>query len=212
MKKASKHLLAVGAILSLGLVLSTTQANAAPAPSKPEVQTSTDTTEATVTLKQSEKEGAIKIEQTPVYHFDNLEISAFSKDYTATSVEKNLTISNPGFESGYNVAARITDFIQKAGTRKGDPAASKLNGADFSITTGTIAAVEAGNLSGKPETFNDIHLNNTDTIIMNATAGNGLGRYSLTHDKSAVKLGIPGGNKVGSYKATITWTLRNVPA
>jgi len=210
MQKASKQLLAISTVLGLGLVISTTPASAT-ITSNPKPD-NTAKTQATVTLKQSEQDGAIRIEQAPNYEFNNLEISAFTKEYGATSVKNNLVVSNPGFESGYHVTAKISAFTKADVARKGDAGAAKLTGADLFLTNGTVSAVEAENPSAVPLTTNNIHLTGTDNLMLNATAGTALGRHQLVHDKSAVRLRIPAGNKVGAYNATIVWTLNNTPA
>ncbi len=142
-----------------------------------------------------------------------------------------LTVRNPGFDSGWQVTVTAGDFTRNSDGRE-------LKGAV--LTVGNKAAVASGNatdssdadagqvtagaddqdLSGKPTSpISDagfslqLGTNSAATPIFSAAANQsqGVGTWSLNFGSGNVSLDIPAGNVVGDYSADLIWTLKNTP-
>lgn len=213
MKKASKQLLAIGAVLSLGLVISTTPASATiskPAPEKPgkpsgdgEAPLGTTTTDVDVSLEASDNK--ITMVNAPKIEFSSTKINAGKINLASNSIKSGLRVLNPGKDEGYRVTAQIAKFGDKGTSAKPE----RLKGARMTLKNRIITAEDVNNQSKAPTGEENIELNDSDKNVMLADRGAGLGIFQLTYKDATLE--IPDGNKPGTYSTVITWTLHETP-
>lgn len=211
MKKASKQLLAIGAVLSVGLVISTTPASATiskPTPEKPGKPSSDGevlgktTTDVDVSLEASANK--ITIVDAPKINFSSTKINAGKINLTSNSIKDNLRVLNPGKDDGYIVTAKMADFADK-----GDANSVRLKGARMTLHDRSITAADTNNQSKAPNGEENVELNSSEKNVMVAEHGAGLGIFRLTYKNATLE--IPDGNKPGTYSTVITWTLQETP-
>ncbi|MFC6200956.1 WxL domain-containing protein [Lactiplantibacillus nangangensis] len=213
MKKASKQLLAIGAVLSLGLVISTTPASATiskPAPEKPgkpsgDAGTDKPTTTTHVDISLEASDNKITLVDSPTIDFKGTKIVAGKMNLTTNSIKDNLRVFNPGKADGYGVTARIAAFKDKSVANSED----SLKGARMTLKDRVITAEDTNNQSKAPIGEENVELNGDDKNVMTAKPGTGLGIFRLTYKDAMLE--IPDGNKPGTYGTVITWTLTEAP-
>jgi len=215
MKKASKQLLAIGAVLSLGLVISTMPASATiskPAPEKPgkpssDGETKDTNTEIEVELQKSNV--GITLGEAPLINFSSAKLTSGRINLTANSINGKIRVLNPGDEDGYKVGASISKFKDKNSVTS-ETTPERLKGAKFTVKNPTVTPEDSDNPSLAPKAKGDIELNGNIQNVMTADKNAGLGIFNLKYKDATLQ--IPDGNKAGAYTATVTWTLNNVPA
>ena len=216
MQKTSKQLLVLGAILSLGTIMSTMPVNAAvskPSTEKPgagntlgDGGTSNQKTDVEVSLEKAD--GRIKLTEAPKIGFKSVKMNAGTIHLTADSVAGKLRILNPGLEDGYTVSASMAKFIDKKSVGTSE-APERLKGAAITMQAGQVSAEDAANQSKAPAVSGPVTLNRDNTPMVTAKKGEGLGIFKVTYNN--VTLDIPDGSKPGTYATTITWTLSETP-
>ncbi|AVK61423.1 cell surface protein [Lactobacillus sp. CBA3605] len=163
--------------------------------------TSKDTT-AEIELTQDETNKDITLDSAPDINLGTNTNSLTTETYTATSVSGLAQVTNPGNTDGWHVAVKGTSFDSSTGT---------LRGATLSLASGEVAATDTSNASKAP-VAQDVTVNTENQSILSADAGEGIGIFTMTHDKDNVSLNVPAGNSAGAYKSTLTWTLTNAPS
>jgi hypothetical protein len=141
-----------------------------------------------------------------------------------------LTVRNPGFDSGWQVTVTAGDFTRNSDGRQLKGAVLTV-GNEAAIASGSTTSSDADagqitagaddqDLSGKPTSpisntgFSlQLGTNSAATPIFSAAANQsqGVGTWSLNFGSGNVSLDIPAGNVVGDYSADLIWTLANTP-
>lgn len=164
--------------------------------------TNTQDTEAKVQLNQDEENKAITLDQVPAFDMGEHTNSNATQTYNAVTVTDAIKVTNPGNNDGWKVQVSGTDFMD------GDKV---LRGAKLTLANGKTVADDTQNASEAP-TSGKVVVNDTNQSIVTATAGEGIGQFTTTHDAHDVSLLVPAGNSAGAYTAKLTWTLSNAPS
>ncbi|WP_129044763.1 WxL domain-containing protein [Companilactobacillus metriopterae] len=185
-----KKTLIFGAAAALALTtMAPTVASAA-------VTNSPKTSEADVTLD----EGNLDLTKVPSFTFGTINAGVAS-DLKAAPKDDQLTVTNAGVMTGWNVTVSATAFTDDANTLT-------LKGAALSLEAGTPTS---DSTDGVP-TAKAVAINDQENSVFSAAAGQGLGEWVNKLGDGQARLVIPSGSQPGSYKSTLTWTLTDAPA
>lgn len=138
--------------------------------------------------------------------------TATNGSYNAASVTNPLTVTNPGYATGYTVDVQNTPFNNSDATATaGD--GKVLSGAVLNLPAPVAAAANEGNPSTGPVTSAvTLSGDNTNQVVETASANGGLGVWNSPYTASGINLTVPAGQEPGSYTSTLTWTLGNTVA
>ncbi|AVK63994.1 cell surface protein [Lactobacillus sp. CBA3606] len=165
--------------------------------------TSKDTT-AEIELTQDETKKDITLDSAPDIDLGTNTNNLATQTYTANAVTGLAQVTNPGNTDGWHVDVKGTSFTTS-------DSKSTLRGAALSLNSGQVEAEDSSNASTAP-TAQNVTVNSENQSILSADAGEGIGVFTMTHDKDNVSLNVPAGNAAGAYKSTLTWTLTNAPS
>lgn len=116
---------------------------------------------------------------------------------------------NRGKQTGWNLTAKITDFVATDGSSQA------LKGAKLTIGSRASTATAAyGNKNTAPTIKTPFEFSDTNQAqsIMSATSGTGTGTWLDLIDPDATTIFIPAGNaNATAYNATISWNIANGP-
>ena len=163
--------------------------------------------------EETGQSGPVSIDYVPHFKFGEKSVSPKTEIYTDVSQTPNVQITDlRGNEAGWELELSATAFK----TTEGD----QLNGAILRIKKIAIAnpynSVSASPTAASgPVLFGQGELGAgvTNTIMTAADSQGGgtwLGNF-YDGDGNQVELEVPAGNKVDSYKSTLTWTLTAAP-
>ena len=164
----------------------------------------TDNTKATVTFTA----GELKLESVPVLDFGTNAISHMEEVYKAVTAAPDVQISDlRGSGNGWDLYVSLSPFTLDGSSTE------TLNAASIRFTSPTVNG-ENGNAGTPPTATPDIKLtsDNTQTPVLKAGNGEGMGVWSLHWDTENTTLTVkPGTAEQGKSVATLTWSLQSTP-
>ncbi|MHC9533413.1 WxL domain-containing protein [Dellaglioa sp. L3N] len=169
----------------------------------------TGTTQATATLEAGD--GGVAIMSAPYFSFGQQKLSSEETTVTAkgtaddgtTPVDAQISDAR-GTGSGWSLQVSLKSPFQ---TSKED-GAHLLQGAV--LTIGTSEATSNGDGVSPSELNNQVTLNDAAQPTVTASQSEGMGTWNMPHTASLTV--SPMANYIGTYSATIDWSLVNGPA
>lgn len=200
MTKMKKNLAWLAAALTLAILT----AFVSTAPAHAAESATTGQTEAAVTFTA----GELKLLSAPVLDFGSHTISDVEEEYEAVSVSTDARVSDlRGSGGGWTLMASLSPFALEG---DGGPT---LQAATIRITSPVVSAVN-GNIGSPPKAVVDVELRSdgTETPVLQASADEGMGVWSLLWSAASTKLTVkPGTAQNGKSVATLTWSLQSAP-
>lgn len=152
--------------------------------------------------------GVLTLDNVTPFHFDKHKVVGGTATYSITADSANIQVSDRrGTGAGWKLDVTAATFKDKVDNTK------VLKGAQVIIPQGDVV-MTAGNTSEKP-TASAVTLEALDgeqsQTLFQAEKDQGMGTWVNQFDPSEVKIVVPGGNFVGEYSSTITWTLGDTP-
>jgi len=196
-KNQIRWLLPAAVLLILALVFASVPVYAA------EGDDTTDETEASVSFTA----GELKLESVPMLNFGSHDISHEEQVLEAVNVSPNVQVSDlRGNGNGWDLVVSLTPFQLNGGGQT-------LQAASIQFDSPVVSAVN-GNVGTPPSAVSRITLtsDSTETPVMSAESGEGMGVWSLGWDNEDVKLTVkPGTAQEGTSVATLNWSLQTTP-
>lgn len=156
------------------------------------------------------QKGLLTIDAVSNFEFKSAKISG-GETKTTAEVPEGQTLGiqvtdKRGTGAGWNVQAKVDDFKDKKEATK------ILKGATIKVPAGTFKTTANGDTTNPPKAANvaGTIIGKAATPILRAEKNQGKGSW-INDWANQVELTIPGGNLLGDYQATVTWTLINTP-
>ncbi|EOH92489.1 hypothetical protein UAW_03009 [Enterococcus haemoperoxidus ATCC BAA-382] len=156
------------------------------------------------------QKGLLTIDAVSDFNFKSAKITG-GETKTTAEVPDGKTVGiqvtdKRGTGAGWNVQAKVDEF-------KDTKEATKiLKGATIKVPAGTFKTTVNGDTTNPPKAANaeGTLIGKSATPILRAEKDQGKGSW-VNDWADQVELTIPGGNLLGNYQATVTWTLINTP-